>query len=190
MQPRSDVRRRQRYTNNRSSCEQSSFMQSARHSLAGHGPSCSSRELRRQLVLDLLVSSGVGQLQQVAIVCRCGDSPACRPTSSTVVLIPLVMAPQPMDDTTMYIQSSGSSRLSCTSLQHTDRTPPHVPVPGAITAPVPVDWTWDNTTYRQPSNASHRANGFFYSCFPIWLSEIPRNYCCLRTEAYVRQAPF
>ncbi|GBN12619.1 hypothetical protein AVEN_12506-1 [Araneus ventricosus] len=46
-------------TNNRSSCEQSSFMQSARHSLAGHGPSCSSRELRRQLVLDLLVSSGV-----------------------------------------------------------------------------------------------------------------------------------
>ncbi|GBO03542.1 hypothetical protein AVEN_61184-1 [Araneus ventricosus] len=33
------------------------------------------------------------------------------------------------------------------------------------------------------SNASHRANGFFYSCFPLWLSRIPRNYRCLRTEA-------
>ncbi|GBM22426.1 hypothetical protein AVEN_221496-1 [Araneus ventricosus] len=96
-------------------------MQSARHSLAGHGPSCSSRGLRRQLV-----SSGVGQLQQVAIVCRCGDSPASRPTSSTVVLIPLVMVPQPMDDTMMYIQSSGNSRLSCTSLQHTDSPPMHL----------------------------------------------------------------
>ncbi|GBN07334.1 hypothetical protein AVEN_96599-1 [Araneus ventricosus] len=41
MQPRSDVRRGQRDTKNRSPCEQSSFMQSARHSLAGYGPSCS-----------------------------------------------------------------------------------------------------------------------------------------------------
>ncbi|GBN97768.1 hypothetical protein AVEN_160925-1 [Araneus ventricosus] len=62
MQLRSDVRWRQRHTNNRSSCEQSSFMQSARHSLPGHGPYCSSRELRRQLVLDLLVSSGVWRI--------------------------------------------------------------------------------------------------------------------------------
>ncbi|GBN14544.1 hypothetical protein AVEN_85879-1 [Araneus ventricosus] len=49
MQPRSGVRWGQRHTNNRSSCEQFSFMQCARHSLAGYGPSCSSRELRRQL---------------------------------------------------------------------------------------------------------------------------------------------
>ncbi|GBL54311.1 hypothetical protein AVEN_166526-1 [Araneus ventricosus] len=49
MQPRSDVHWGQRHTKNRSSCEQSSFMQSARHSLAGYGPSCSSTELRRQL---------------------------------------------------------------------------------------------------------------------------------------------
>ncbi|GBM16612.1 hypothetical protein AVEN_88953-1 [Araneus ventricosus] len=49
MQPLSDVRWGQRHANNRSSCEQSSFMQSARHSLAGYGPFCSSRELRRQL---------------------------------------------------------------------------------------------------------------------------------------------
>ncbi|GBL73534.1 hypothetical protein AVEN_159516-1 [Araneus ventricosus] len=49
MQPRSDVRWGQRYTNKRLSCKQSSFMQSARHSLAEYGPSCSSRELRRQL---------------------------------------------------------------------------------------------------------------------------------------------
>ncbi|GBM57026.1 hypothetical protein AVEN_85498-1 [Araneus ventricosus] len=38
--PGYDVRWGQMYTNNRSSCEQSSFMQSARHSLAGYGPSC------------------------------------------------------------------------------------------------------------------------------------------------------
>ncbi|GBM21277.1 hypothetical protein AVEN_149864-1 [Araneus ventricosus] len=36
----------------------------------------------------LSVSSGVCTLQQVAIVCRCGDSPASRSTSSTGVLIP------------------------------------------------------------------------------------------------------
>ncbi|GBL75675.1 hypothetical protein AVEN_154986-1 [Araneus ventricosus] len=29
-----------------------------------------------------------------------------------------------------------------------DRTPSHVPVPGAITAPVPVEWTWE-TNERQ-----------------------------------------
>ncbi|GBM99616.1 hypothetical protein AVEN_16555-1 [Araneus ventricosus] len=45
-------------------------------------------------------------------------------------------------------------------------------------------------TYRQPSNASHRAYGFFYSCFPLWPSRIARNYRCLRTEAQVRQATF
>ncbi|GBL94927.1 hypothetical protein AVEN_187446-1 [Araneus ventricosus] len=65
-------------------------------------------------------------LQQVAIVCRCGDSPASRPMSSTGVLIPLVMVPQPMDDTTMHIQLSGNSRLSCTSLQHTESPPTHL----------------------------------------------------------------
>ncbi|GBM31033.1 hypothetical protein AVEN_108935-1 [Araneus ventricosus] len=27
----------------------------------------------------------------------------------------------------------------------TDRTPPHVPVPDAMTASVPVEWTWDKT---------------------------------------------
>ncbi|GBN12779.1 hypothetical protein AVEN_218604-1, partial [Araneus ventricosus] len=26
-----------------------------------------------------------------------------------------------------------------------DRTPPQVPVPDACVAPVPVDWTWDNS---------------------------------------------
>ncbi|GBO08002.1 hypothetical protein AVEN_21440-1 [Araneus ventricosus] len=119
MQPRSDVRWRQRHTNNRLSCEQTSFMQSARHSLAGHGPSCSSREPRRQLVSS-------GTFQQVAIVCRSGDSPASRPKSSTGGLLPLVMVPQPMDDTTMYIQFSGNSRLSCISLQHTDSPPTHL----------------------------------------------------------------
>ncbi|GBN92540.1 hypothetical protein AVEN_53812-1 [Araneus ventricosus] len=36
-------------------------------------------------------------LQQVEIVCRCGDSPASRPTSSSGGLIPLIMVPQPMD---------------------------------------------------------------------------------------------
>ncbi|GBM56722.1 hypothetical protein AVEN_224766-1 [Araneus ventricosus] len=36
------------------------------------------------------------------------------------------MIPLPMDDTTMYIQSSGNSRLSCTSLQHTDSPPKHL----------------------------------------------------------------
>ncbi|GBO22327.1 hypothetical protein AVEN_36243-1 [Araneus ventricosus] len=49
IQPRSDVRWGQRHTYNRSSCEQSSFMQSALHSLEGYGLFCSSRELRRQL---------------------------------------------------------------------------------------------------------------------------------------------
>ncbi|GBM18897.1 hypothetical protein AVEN_137270-1 [Araneus ventricosus] len=62
----------------------------------------------------------------IAIVCRCGDSPASRPTSCTGVLIPLLMVPQPMDDTTMHIQLSGNSRLSCTSLQHTDSPPTHL----------------------------------------------------------------
>ncbi|GBN93058.1 hypothetical protein AVEN_21635-1 [Araneus ventricosus] len=36
------------------------------------------------------------------------------------------MVPQPMDVTTLYIQLSGNSRLSCTSLQHTDSPPTHV----------------------------------------------------------------
>ncbi|GBM07601.1 hypothetical protein AVEN_230035-1 [Araneus ventricosus] len=67
-----------------------------------------------------------GTLQQVAIVGRCGDSPASRPTSFTGVSIPLVMVPQPMDDTTMHIQLSSNSRLSCTSLQHTDSPPTHL----------------------------------------------------------------
>ncbi|GBM63291.1 hypothetical protein AVEN_224145-1 [Araneus ventricosus] len=35
------------------------------------------------------------------------------------------MVQQPMDDTTMHIQLSGNSRLSCTSLQHTDSPPSH-----------------------------------------------------------------
>ncbi|GBL82791.1 hypothetical protein AVEN_106326-1 [Araneus ventricosus] len=42
---------------------------------------------------------------------------------------PLVMVPQPMDDTTIHIQLSGNSRLSCTSLQHTDSPPTHLIVP-------------------------------------------------------------
>ncbi|GBM39128.1 hypothetical protein AVEN_162647-1 [Araneus ventricosus] len=49
------------------------------------------------------------------------------------------MVLHPMDDTTMLIQLSGNSRLSCTSLQHTDSPPTHL----------------------------IRANGFFYSCFPL-----------------------
>ncbi|GBO40755.1 hypothetical protein AVEN_93318-1 [Araneus ventricosus] len=73
MQPRSDVRWRQRHTNNRSSSEQSSFMQSARHSLAGYGPSCCGRELRCPLIRYYCPPAS-GTLQQVAIVCRCGDS--------------------------------------------------------------------------------------------------------------------
>ncbi|GBM36237.1 hypothetical protein AVEN_71945-1 [Araneus ventricosus] len=89
------VRWGQRHTNNRSPCEQSSFMQSARDSLSGYGPSCSSRELRRQLPRCYCPPAS-GTFQQVVIVCRCGDSPASRPTSSTGVLIPLVMIPQPM----------------------------------------------------------------------------------------------
>ncbi|GBO07991.1 hypothetical protein AVEN_14120-1 [Araneus ventricosus] len=32
----------------------------------------------------------------------------------------------PMDDTAMHIQLSGNSRLSCTSLQHTDSPPTHL----------------------------------------------------------------
>ncbi|GBM10283.1 hypothetical protein AVEN_50002-1 [Araneus ventricosus] len=32
------------------------------------------------------------------------------------------------------------------SVYHTDRTPPYVPVPEAITATEPVEWTWDNIT--------------------------------------------
>ncbi|GBL56698.1 hypothetical protein AVEN_248438-1 [Araneus ventricosus] len=75
---RFNVRWGQRHTNNRSSCEQSSFMQSARHSLAGYGPSCSSRELRLQLS-RCLCSPASGTLQQVATVCRCGDPTAFRP---------------------------------------------------------------------------------------------------------------
>ncbi|GBN00186.1 hypothetical protein AVEN_3442-1 [Araneus ventricosus] len=114
-------------------------------------PSCSLRDkfagiwafLQQQKAatpaVALLVSSGVWH------------SPVSRSTSSTFVLILLIMVPQPMDDTTMHIQLSGKRRLSCTSLQHTDR----------------------------PSNASHRTNGFFYSCFPIWLSRIPGNCRCL-----------
>ncbi|GBM55117.1 hypothetical protein AVEN_208630-1 [Araneus ventricosus] len=45
---------------------------------------------------------------------------------STAVLIALVMVPQPTDDTTVHIQLSGNSRLSCTSLQHTDSPPTHL----------------------------------------------------------------
>ncbi|GBM47254.1 hypothetical protein AVEN_136847-1 [Araneus ventricosus] len=36
------------------------------------------------------------------------------------------MVPQTMDDSTMHIQLSGNSRLSCTSLQHTDSPPTHL----------------------------------------------------------------
>ncbi|GBN91315.1 hypothetical protein AVEN_1251-1 [Araneus ventricosus] len=36
------------------------------------------------------------------------------------------MVLQPMDDTTMHIQLSGNSRLSCTSLLHTDSPPTHL----------------------------------------------------------------
>ncbi|GBN62680.1 hypothetical protein AVEN_172567-1 [Araneus ventricosus] len=36
------------------------------------------------------------------------------------------MVSQPMDDTTMHIQLSGNSRLSCTSLQYTDSPPTHL----------------------------------------------------------------
>ncbi|GBN26424.1 hypothetical protein AVEN_55744-1 [Araneus ventricosus] len=39
MQPRSDMRWGQRHTNNRPSCEKSSFIQSERYSLAGYGSS-------------------------------------------------------------------------------------------------------------------------------------------------------
>ncbi|GBM71712.1 hypothetical protein AVEN_83475-1, partial [Araneus ventricosus] len=66
-----------------------------------------------------------GTLQQIAIVCRCGDSPATKPTSSTGVLIP-VTVPQPMDDTVMHIQLSDNSRLSCSGLQHTDCPQSHL----------------------------------------------------------------
>ncbi|GBN49111.1 hypothetical protein AVEN_54368-1 [Araneus ventricosus] len=104
MLPSYDVLWAQMHTNNRSSCEQSSFMQSARHSLAGYGPSYISREMRRQMY-----PPASGTLQHVAIVCRCGYSPALRPTSSTGVLMPLVMTPQPMDDTTMHIQLSATA---------------------------------------------------------------------------------
>ncbi|GBL92298.1 hypothetical protein AVEN_35845-1 [Araneus ventricosus] len=123
MQPRSDVRWGQRHTNNRSSCGQSSFMQSARHSL-GYGP-CSSRELQRQLPRCYCPPTS-GTWQQVAIVCRCGDSPASRPTSFTGVSIPLVIVSQPMDNTTMHIQLSGNNRLSCTGSKHTDSPPVHL----------------------------------------------------------------
>ncbi|GBN51326.1 hypothetical protein AVEN_126119-1 [Araneus ventricosus] len=102
-----------------------SFMQDARYSLEGYEPSCSSGELRRYLSRCYCPPAS-GKLQQVAIVCHCGDSPASRPTSSTGVLIPLIMVPQPMDDTTMHIQLSGNSRLSCTNLQHTDSSPTHL----------------------------------------------------------------
>ncbi|GBM62806.1 hypothetical protein AVEN_19796-1 [Araneus ventricosus] len=37
------------------------------------------------------------------------------------------MVPHPMDDTTMHIHFSGNSRLSCTSLQHTN-SPPTYPI--------------------------------------------------------------
>ncbi|GBN89284.1 hypothetical protein AVEN_260432-1 [Araneus ventricosus] len=83
------------------------------------------RELRATC-RAVIVLRHPGTLQQVAIVCRCGNSPASRPTSSTSVLIPLAMVPQPMDDTMMHIQLSGNSRLSCTSLKHTDSPPTHL----------------------------------------------------------------
>ncbi|GBO20969.1 hypothetical protein AVEN_157875-1 [Araneus ventricosus] len=150
MQPRCDVLWEQRHTNSRSSCEQSSFMQFVQHSLAGYGLSWSSRELRRQLP-HCYCPPASGTMQQVPIICHCGHSPASRSTFSTDVLIPSIMVPQPIDDTTMLIQLSCNSRLS--------------------------------STYQQPSDESHRENGFFYSCFPLWLSWIPRNYRCLRTEA-------
>ncbi|GBM45583.1 hypothetical protein AVEN_151963-1 [Araneus ventricosus] len=122
MQPRSDVRWGLRHTNNRASCEQSSFMQSV---VAQFGSIWAFLQKQRSATqaVALLVSSGVWH---IAIVCRCGDSPASRPTSSAGVLIPLVMVPQPMDDTTMHIKLSGNSRLSCTSLQHTDSPPTHL----------------------------------------------------------------
>ncbi|GBM51355.1 hypothetical protein AVEN_110808-1 [Araneus ventricosus] len=91
MQPRSDVRWEQRHTNNRSSCEQSSFVQSARQSVAGYGPSCSSRAATPAAAL--LVSSGVWHIATGSDVCGCGDFQASRPTSSAGVLIPLVMVP-------------------------------------------------------------------------------------------------
>ncbi|GBL93909.1 hypothetical protein AVEN_76649-1 [Araneus ventricosus] len=33
------------------------------------------------------------------------------------------------------------------------RTPPHAPVPDAITATEPVGWTWNTTRYRTPPHA-------------------------------------
>ncbi|GBO01657.1 hypothetical protein AVEN_30555-1 [Araneus ventricosus] len=125
MQPRSDVSWVQRHKNNRSSFEQSSFMQSSLYSLAAYGPSCSSRELRRQLSRCQCPPASA-TLQQVAIVCRCGDSPASRRTSSTGDLIILIMVLQLVDDTAMHIQLSGNSRSSCTSLQHTESAPTHL----------------------------------------------------------------
>ncbi|GBM57321.1 hypothetical protein AVEN_157504-1 [Araneus ventricosus] len=70
----------------------------------------------------LLVSSGVWHIRSSAVVVIL----ASRSTSSTGVLIPLVMVPQPMGDTTMHIQLSGNSRLSCTSLQHTNSPLTHL----------------------------------------------------------------
>ncbi|GBL88217.1 hypothetical protein AVEN_117800-1 [Araneus ventricosus] len=125
MQPRFDVRWGQRNTNNRWSCEQSSFTQSPRYSLARYGPFLQQQRPATPAVA-LLMSSGVWH--QVGNVCRCDDFPASRLTSSTGVLFPLVMVPQPMDDTTMRIQLSGNSRLCSTSLQHTNSPPTHLVV--------------------------------------------------------------
>ncbi|GBM20784.1 hypothetical protein AVEN_108237-1 [Araneus ventricosus] len=46
------------------------------------------------------------------------------------------------------VSSSSSDRGSELRAQ-TDRTPPHVPVPDAITASVPVEWIWDSTNRQQ-----------------------------------------
>ncbi|GBM56242.1 hypothetical protein AVEN_101526-1 [Araneus ventricosus] len=62
----------------------------------------------------LLVSSGVWYIA--------ADNDHMPLRSSTGVLIPLVMVPQPM----MHIQLSGNSRLFCTNLQHTDSPPTHL----------------------------------------------------------------
>ncbi|GBN89620.1 hypothetical protein AVEN_174525-1 [Araneus ventricosus] len=99
-------------------------MLSPRHSLALYRL-CACRELRR-LLSHCWCFPESGTLQQVAIDCYCGDSPASRPTSSTGVLIPLVIVPQSMDDTTMHIQLSSNRRLFCTSLQHIDNHLTHL----------------------------------------------------------------
>ncbi|GBM61189.1 hypothetical protein AVEN_241575-1 [Araneus ventricosus] len=93
-------------------------------------PSCSLRDtVLRDMGLPAAAESCDASCRAVSVLRHLAHCNRKRSSAVVVILrrlIPLVMVPQPMDDTTMHTQLSGNSTLSFTSLQHTDSPPTHL----------------------------------------------------------------